>query len=59
MPDPWYDIEKAFFLDSKSGEVVSKFAVYRGGVVFERLFDTYTDAEFWVTKTLRQMASKK
>lgn len=59
MPDPWYDIEKAFFLDPKSGEVVSKFAVYRGGVVFERLFDTYTDAEFWITKTLRQMASKK
>ena len=59
MPDPWYDIEKAFFLDPKSGEVVAKFAVYRGGVVFERVFDTYTDAEFWVTKTLRQMASKK
>lgn len=59
MPDPWYDIEKAFFLDPKTGEVVAKFAVYRGGVVFERLFDTYTDAEFWVTKTLRQMASKK
>lgn len=59
MPDPWYDIEKAFFLDPKTGEVVSKFAVYRGGVVFERLFDTYTDAEFWVTKTLRQMASRK
>lgn len=59
MPDPWYDIEKAFFLDPKSGEVVAKFAVYRGGVVFEKIFDSYTDAEFWVTKTLRQMASKK
>ena len=59
MPDPWYDIEKAFFLDPKSGEVVARFAVYRCGVVFERAFDTYTDAEFWVTKTLRQTASEK
>lgn len=59
MPDPWYDIEKAFFIDPKSGEVVARFAVFRYGVVFERVFDTYTDAEFWVTKTLRQGASKK
>lgn len=47
MPDPWYCIKKPFFLDPKSGEV------------FERMFDSYTDAEFWVTKTLRQGASKK
>ena len=59
MPDPWYDIEKAFFLDPKSGEVVARFAVFKYGVTFERLFDTYTDAEFWVTKTLRQTAGKK
>lgn len=59
MPDPWYDIEKAFFLDAKTGEVVAKFAVFKYGVVFERVFDTYTDAEFWVTKTLRQAASKR
>lgn len=58
MPDPWYDIEKAFYLDTQTGDVVAKFAVYRNGVVFERVFDTYTDAEFWVTKTLRQEVSK-
>lgn len=59
MPEPWYDVEKAFFLDPKSGEVVARFAVFRCGVAFEKVFDTYTDAEFWVTKTLRQEASKK
>lgn len=59
MPDPWYDIEKAFYLDAQTGEVVAKFAVFRSGVVFERVFDTYTDAEFWVTKILRQEVSKR
>lgn len=59
MPEIWYDIEKAFFLDPKSGEVVARFAVFKYGVEFERVFDTYTDAEFWVTKTLRQKASKR
>lgn len=59
MPDLWYDIEKAFYLDTKTGEVAARFAVFRCGTEFERLFDTYTDAEFWVTKTLRQAAPKR
>lgn len=58
MPEPWYDIEKAFYLDTQTGDVVAKFAVFKYGVVFERVFDTYTDAEFWVTKILRQEVSK-
>ena len=59
MPDPWYDIEKAFYLDTKTGEVVARFAVFKYGVMFEKLFDTYTDAEFWVTKILKQGVSKR
>lgn len=59
MPDPWYDIEKAFFLDPKSGKVVARFAVFKYGVEFERVFDTYTDAEFWITKQLRSSATKR
>lgn len=59
MPDPWYCIKKAFFLDPKSGEVVAKFAVFKYGEVFERMFDSYTDAEFWVAKTLKKKASKR
>lgn len=59
MPEPWYDIEKAFFLDPKSGEVVARFVVFRYGLVFEKMFDTYIDAELWVTRTLGQKASKE
>lgn len=52
MPEPWYDIEKAYFLDPKTGSVVKRFVVFRCGVAFEGLFDTYEEAEADVTRRL-------
>ena len=55
MPDPWYDIEKAYFLDVPTGEVVSRFVVFRSGVVFDGQFETYEDAEDYVTQRLAEV----
>lgn len=52
MPELWYDIEKAYFLDPKTGSVVKRFVVFRCGVAFEGAFDTYEDAEACVTQKL-------
>ena len=52
MPDPWYDIEKAYFLDPATGEVARRFVVFRYGIVFESMFETYEEAETDVTRRL-------
>ena len=52
MPEPWYDIEKAYFLDPRTGEVTRRFVVFRCGVVFEGAFETYEEAEADVTSRL-------
>lgn len=52
MPELWYDIEKAYFLDPKTGSVVKRFVVFRCGVAYEMSFDTYEDAETYVTQKL-------
>lgn len=52
MPELWYDIEKAYFLDPKTGSVVKRFVVFRCGVAFEAALDTYEDAETYVTRKL-------
>lgn len=52
MPELWYDIEKAYFLDASTGQVVRRFVVFRSGVVFDGQFETYEDAEDYVTRKL-------
>ena len=52
MPDPWYDIEKAYFLDVSTGQVVKRFVVFRSGVAFDCQFETYEDAEAYITQKL-------
>ena len=52
MPEIWYDIEKAYFLDPATGEVAKRFVVFRCGLEFDGLFDTYEEAEVHVTESL-------
>lgn len=52
MPDTWYDIEKAYFLDATTGAVVKRFVVFRCGVSFERQFETYEEAEAYIADRL-------
>lgn len=52
MPELWYDIEKAYFLDVSTGQVVKRFVVFRSGVAFDGQFETYEDAESYVTRKL-------
>lgn len=52
MPELWYDIEKAYFLDVSTGQVVKRFVVFRSGVAFDGQFEAYDDAEAYVTRKL-------
>jgi len=52
VPELWYDIEKAYFLDTETGSVVTRFVVFQCGENFERHFETYGEAEAYVTSRL-------
>ena len=52
LAELYYTIDKCFMLDVKSGNVVAVFVVRRRGNEIAKVFESYTDAEFWIDQTV-------
>lgn len=59
LAELYYTIDKCFMLDVKSGNVVAVFVVRRRGDEIAKVFESYTDAEFWIDKQLRSSAARR
>ena len=59
LAELYYTIDKCFMLDIESGNVVAVFVVRRRGSEITKVFETYTDAEFWITKQLKSSATRR
>lgn len=59
LTELYYTIDKCFMLDVKSGNVVAVFVVRRRGDEIAKVFESYTDAEFWIAKQLKSSATRR
>lgn len=59
LAELYYTIDKCFMLDIESGNVVAVFVVRRRGDEIAKMFESYTDAEFWIAKQLRSSAARR
>ena len=59
LSELYYTIDKCFMLDVKTGNVVAVFVVRRRGNEIAKVFESYTDAEFWIAKQLKSSATKR
>lgn len=59
LAELYYTIDKCFMLDIESGHVATVFVVRRRGDEIAKVFETYTDAEFWISKQLKSSATRR
>lgn len=59
LPELFYTIDKAYMLDTQTGDVLARFFVFRRGDELAKIFSTYTDAEKWIDKNLKSSVTRR